>query len=101
MRFIMPRLIGATVAAGVAALIVATIFKLLLCITILAGLATIISRTAFRRRRYMTQPAYGPQHSFSEYGQGYDKHGGNPWESKASSFGKNASQQEPTIVPIN
>lgn len=53
----MPRLIGATVIAGIAALVITTLFKLLLGITVLAGIAFIIGKKAFGKRGQM-MPEY-------------------------------------------
>jgi len=43
--FIMPRLVGATLIAGVATLVVTTLFKLLLGLTLVAGVVTLVIRS--------------------------------------------------------
>lgn len=101
MGFIMPRLIGATIVVGIAAFIITTIFKLLLGVTLLAGIVTIISRKAFGRRRHMMAAGYGPQNPFNEYGYTNAMRGNDAWSNQSSSFGRPASQKAATIVPIN
>jgi hypothetical protein len=101
MGFIMPRLIGATIVVGIAALVITTLFKLLLGITLLAGAVTLISRRAFGRRRQMMAAGYGPQNSFGEYGYNNAMRGNDAWANPTSDFGKPASQKAATIVPIN
>ncbi|AQX04552.1 hypothetical protein ATB99_04900 [Elizabethkingia meningoseptica] len=50
MRYILPKLIGLTVIAGLATLIIGMVFKLLLAITLIAGIGTLVV-SKFRRRR--------------------------------------------------
>ncbi len=51
MRFLLPRLIGITIIAGIATLIIGTIFKLLLLGTVAAGIGTLVARKFARRRQ--------------------------------------------------
>lgn len=90
LRFIMPRLIGATVITGLAALVITTLFKLLLGITVLAAVISIAGRKLGRRRQLMAQA----QQSF---GNGYTPANSAPW---ANGFA-GASQKASTIVPVN
>lgn len=48
-RYILPKLIGITIIAGVATLIIGTIFKLLLLGSIVAGIGTLIASKLRRR----------------------------------------------------
>ncbi|EQB92263.1 hypothetical protein C874_05325 [Elizabethkingia anophelis 502] len=50
MRYILPKLIGITVIAGLAILIIGMVFKLLLAVTLIAGIGTLVA-SKFRRRR--------------------------------------------------
>ncbi|AVF47595.1 hypothetical protein CMT89_01160 [Elizabethkingia anophelis] len=50
MRYILPKLIGVTVIAGLATLIIGMVFKLLLAVTLIAGIGTLVA-SKFRRRR--------------------------------------------------
>jgi len=50
MRYILPKLIGITVIAGLATLIIGMVFKLLLAVTLIAGIGTLVA-SKFRRRR--------------------------------------------------
>jgi hypothetical protein len=97
MRFIMPRLIGATVVVGVAALIIGILFKLMLGVVLLAGIVTLISNKVSRRREHylagygqQEMPGFGRMNSFGN---------NNPWASKMQPINK--AQKATTIVPIN
>lgn len=56
-RYILPKLIGITIIAGVATLIIGTIFKLLLLGSIVAGIGTLIT-SKLRRREQRNFQAY-------------------------------------------
>lgn len=98
LRFLLPRLIGATIIAGVASFLMFTIFKLLLGITLLAAGVTLIGRSIGRRRdrqfRFQQQqgaPAFGESGHFSKPA---------PWNGgQMRPFAP--AQQRGTIVPIN
>jgi hypothetical protein len=65
--FIMPRLFGATVIAGVAALIVTILFKLLLGLTLLAGVVTLVMRLVTNRGKRLLQYGQGEMHAFGNW----------------------------------
>lgn len=96
-RFIMPRLVGATVAAGLAALVITTVFKLLLGLTILAGAITLIARSISRRHqlgqyRQDAMPGLGDRNVFGN---------SSVWANPVQSVTGYATQKETSIVPIN
>jgi len=91
-RFIMPRLLGATVIAGVAALIITTVFKLLLAITLLAGAVVIIARSFGNRREQLE--AFGQRAT-----EGLST--SSVWAGPIHAVRSNAAGREASIVPIN
>lgn len=97
MRFIMPRLVGATVVVGVAALIIGILFKLMLGILLLAGIITLISNKIGRRREHYLA-AYG-QHEMPGFSRMNSFGNSSPWASKMQPISK--AQKATTIVPIN
>lgn len=66
-RFIMPRLAGATVIAGLAALVITTVFKLLLGLTLLAGAVTLIARSIGKRWELSSRYGNGTVPGFSKW----------------------------------
>lgn len=92
MRFIMPRLIGATVVLGIAAFIITTLFKLVLGVTILVAVVGLVARKIGRRKQ-----------------QGLDGQNGagNMQQFSDNFFGaqvqpiRQQAQGRSTIVPIN
>lgn len=98
LRFIMPRLAGATAAAGLAALVITIVFKLLLGLTLLAGAITLIARSIARRRKLSGQygqnamPGFGKWNALSNSNAGI-----NPIQ-PVSGY---ATQKGTFIVPIN
>jgi hypothetical protein len=64
LHFIFPRLIGATVVVGIAALVVVVLFKLLIGLVLIAGIAALFSAVARQRRQvrggYITSIQGGP-----------------------------------------
>lgn len=98
LRFIMPRLIGATVAAGLAALVIATVFKLLLGLTLLAGVTTLIARSLGRRRLQLgqygqeTMPGLSNRNAFDN---------SSVWASTVKPANDYAAKQGSSIVPID
>ncbi len=98
MQFIMPRLIGATVVVGVAALIIGTLFKLMLGFVLLGGIITLISNKVGRRReQYLA--GYG-QHEMPGFGRMNNFGNNNPLTNKMQPINK-AAQKSTTIIPIN
>ena len=95
LRFIFPRLIGATVIVGLASFIMFTLFKLMVGILIIGGVATLAMRMAGRRRSELGNGRYG---QFAQGGIGSMSHG-NQWGSPIT-VDANYSQKQ-TIVPIN
>lgn len=92
----MPRLLGATVAVGVAALIIGTLFKLMLGLVIIGGIATLIShKVSKHREEWLAQYGQNTIHGFG----GRDGLGNNPWANKMQPI--NNAQKATTIVPIN
>jgi len=97
-RFIMPRLIGATVIVGIAALVVTTLFKLLLGLSLLAGAVTLVVRSISKQRNRLLQygqgemPGFGDRAAFSHGSVGINS------IQPVAGF---ASQKETTIVPID
>lgn len=85
----MPRLIGATLVVGLAALIITTLFKLLLGITLLAGVITLISRRAGKRSQQWVTA--GNQNIMGNNAG---------WNNQPAAFGSPVTKQS-TIVPIN
>src|SRR4051794_8619195 len=96
--FVMPRLVGATVFAGVATLIAVTVFKLLLAITVLAGVISLVARLARKQENRLLK--YGRDHgaAFGNWG-GFGNRG--PATNSIRPFGGFANPKEATIVPID
>ncbi|MFN3020852.1 hypothetical protein ACK1KB_07690 [Chryseobacterium sp. TY3] len=51
MRFLLPKLVGITIIAGIATLIIGTIFKLLLLGTVAVGIGTLVARKFTKKRQ--------------------------------------------------
>ena len=98
LRFIMPRLIGATAVAGIAALVITTLFKLLLGLTLLAGGIAIIARSIGRGRRQLGQyrqdemPGLGNRNVFGS---------SSVWAGTVQPVNRCATQKGTSIVPIS
>ena len=98
LRFIMPRLAGATVVTGLAALVITTLFKLLLCLTLLAGGIALLARSFGRRRQQLGQyehdamPGLGNRNAFDNSRQ---------WNSPIQPVNGYATQKGTSIVPID
>lgn len=98
LRFIMPRLAGATAAAGFAALIITTVFKLLLGLTLLAGIATLIARSISKRRRVSGQYGHDAISGFDKWNAfGNSSEGVHPIQSVTGY----ATRERTSIVPVN
>lgn len=80
MKFILPRLLGLAVIAGIASFVLAMIFKLLIGVIIIGTLAYFATRLFSKRHKqdaaahyggqYMTSPfGNGPQHPYPDFGQ--------------------------------
>lgn len=99
MLFIMPRLVGATVIVGAAALIISTLFKLLLGLSLIGGVITLAAQKASRRRhRLMAEynqdallPGLGKRNALGNNGF---------WGSQRTAVGQSV-QKAAAIVPIN
>jgi len=65
-KFILPRLLGVTVLAGIATLILATVFKLLFAGLLLTGIAAVIMKLAGKKRENIGRGQY-KNHAFPEY----------------------------------
>lgn len=70
-RFILPRLLVLTVLLGIATLIIGTIFKLILLITVGIGIASIVSAKIRKRKRSIVneQGAISPYPMYAVYRQ--------------------------------
>lgn len=92
-RFIFPRLIGATLIVGIATLILATIFKLLIGLVLIGGVIALIKRATGSRRHQLARSHYGQfsDGSFGPFSQ-------NQWAGPAP---VNREAEHVTIVPIN
>ena len=94
--FIMPRLVGATLIAGVATFVITTLFKLLLGLTLVAGVVTLVIRSMSNKNKRLG------------YGQG-ETPGFGKWENFGSRHATNpihpvagfTAGKEATIVPID
>ena len=91
-HFIMPRLVGATVVAGLAALIIATVFKLLLGVTILAGAVAIIARSFRKGREQLAQCPSGPMTHFGN---------SSGWDATVQPVSGYSTNRSTSIVPID
>lgn len=91
-RFIMPRLVGATVVAGLAALVIVTVFKLLLGVTILAGAIAIIARSFSKGHEQLAQYPQGALPDFSN---------GSAWGGKIQPVTGYSTTKGTSIVPID
>ena len=83
-NFLLPRLVGATILVGLISIVIATVFKLLFGLALIAGIARI---AAGRRSKFLKeneQLAFSPIKNFQE---------------PTNVFGRNQSIS--TIVPIN
>ncbi len=99
MLFIMPRLVGATVVVGAAALIVSTLFKLLLGLTLIGGVITLATQKAGRRRnRFMA--GYDQDALLPGLGRRNALGNNNFWGNQRIAVGQSA-QKAATIIPIN
>ena len=99
MSFIMPRLIGATLVAGLAAFIVTTLFKLLLGVTLLAGAITLVARkVGSSRRKWMARYGQQPMPGFANRNAFAND---NPWANNIQPIKNYATQKGTSIVPIN
>lgn len=98
LRFIMPRLAGATAAAGMAALVIITLFKLLLSLTLLAGAITLTARSFARRQKQ--SGLYG-QHTIPNFGNWKEFGNSSAGASSIQPVAGYATQQGTSIVPIN
>jgi len=99
LRFLMPRLIGATLVVGIAAFIITTLFKLLLGMVLLGGAITLMAKQAGKRRKqWMAQfkhqsgPGYGGRGAFGN---------SNMWGQPIQPITGYATQKGTTIIPIN
>lgn len=57
-KFILPILLGVTVLAGIAAFVLATVFKLLFAGLLLTGIAALLTKIAGKKREKMTGGKY-------------------------------------------
>lgn len=98
LRFIMPRLAAATVVAGLAALVITTLFKLLLGFTFLAGGVTLFTRAFAGRRQHSRQydqgviPDLGNRNTFGN---------SKAWAGPVQPINAYATQKGTSIVPID
>jgi len=98
LRFIMPRLAGATIAAGLAALVITALFKLLLSLTLLAGAITVIARAIGRRQRLSGQYGQNAMPGFSKWNAFGNSSAGAAPIQPVSGY---ATPKGTSIVPIN
>jgi hypothetical protein len=91
-RFIFPRLIGATVILGVAALLITILFKLLIGLVLIAGVVLLVKSVA-GSRRHVYGGNYGTSITGCQSGaSAYQQYNG-PTSVR--------NRQQVTIVPIN
>ena len=95
LRFIFPRLIGATVIVGIASFIMITLFKLLVGLLLIGGVATVAMRIAGKRNPAFGNSQYG---RFAQGGIGPMSHG-NQWGGPITVNANYAHKQ--TIIPID
>lgn len=57
-KFILPRLLGVTVLAGIATFILATVFKLLFAGLLLTGIAALVMKIAGKKREKISRGKY-------------------------------------------
>jgi hypothetical protein len=95
LRFIFPRLAGATLIVGAASLIMFTLFKLMVGLLLIGGVAMLIARAAGRHNPYHGSRNYG---HFGNHGPGPLANRNN-WSSPIT-VDANPLRKE-TIVPIN
>lgn len=95
-RFIFPRLIGATVIVGLAALIVTTLFKLLLGILFVAGAVMLVKRLLFNDRQNMSVP-----HEFQNFHGGITPLGNRYGMASQPTVVSPKFSKSSTIIPIN
>lgn len=91
-RFIFPRLIGATVIVGIAALVITTLFKLMIGVILIGGVVNLIRRAAGGGRHEFSDP-YSPV-SGRQFGPYMNRQYSGP-------VSVSANIQNATIVPIN
>jgi len=65
-KFMLPRLLGVTVLAGIATLILATVFKLLFAGLLLTGIAAVVMKLAGKKREKIGRGQY-KNYAFPEY----------------------------------
>lgn len=92
LRFIMPRLIGATIVAGVFALVIATVFKLLLGLTVITAAIAMIARSLGKSREQLAQY---PQGAIADFGNG------SAWNPTIQPVGGYSTSKGTSIVPID
>lgn len=92
LRFIMPRLIGATIVAGVFALVIATVFKLLLGLTVITAAIAMIARSLGKSREQLAQY---PQGAMADFGNG------SAWNRTIQPVGGYSTSSGTSIVPID
>ncbi|HSU51563.1 MAG TPA: hypothetical protein VLJ41_13255, partial [Segetibacter sp.] len=82
----------ATIVAGVFALVIATVFKLLLAITVIAGAVAMIARSFGRSREQLAQY---PQGAMADVGNG------SAWNRPIQPVGGYSTSRGTSIVPID
>jgi len=101
MKFILPRIIGLTAIAGIAALLMTAIFKVLLLTSIAAIVVTLVGRRFGRRRQMMEQYAMQGQQGFGQMPGGPESYyGQSPFHRNDVSPVYN-KQRSSAIIPIN
>ena len=95
-RFIMPRLVGATLIAGAATLVIATLFKLLLGLTVIAGVISLVIRSMSNQRKSLGY-GQGETPGFGKWENFENRHATNPIYPVAGF----TTGKEATIVPID
>ena len=95
-RFIFPRLIGATILVGIAALVISIVFKLMLGVILIGGLVMMIKRLVFRSNQRMHEGIYEGHY----YGGVSPLQYQHQWVNQQP-VGGNPFQKSATIVPID
>ena len=95
-RFIFPRLIGATLLVGIAALVMSIIFKLMLGIILIGGLVIMAKRLIFKSNQRMEEGIYERHYYGGVSPLQYQYQSVNQQPANGHPFQKSA-----TIVPID
>ena len=101
MKFILPRIIGLTVIAGIATLLMSLVFKVLVLASIVGIIVSLVGRKMSRRRQMMQQYGMQGQQGFGQMPGGPESYfGQSPFHRSDVAPVYNA-QRSSAIIPIN